>query len=69
MYRDMHLGVYNLTRRLGEVVRALNPSSPLKATIGAAALSTYTFAADRQPQLKPARDMGEDGHSWKPVLA
>jgi hypothetical protein len=30
MYRDMHLRVYYLTRRLGEVVGALDPSTLLR---------------------------------------
>jgi hypothetical protein len=40
MYRDMHLGVYNLTRRLGEVVGDAQPWSAAQASIGAAPLFT-----------------------------
>lgn len=53
MYRDMHPGVYNLTRRLGEVVGALNPGSLLKQPL-VQQLYQSTLATYRQPQLKPA---------------
>lgn len=54
MYKDMHIGVYNLTRRLGEVVGGAQPQLSPCAAIGSAPLSTNTFAADRQQRLKPA---------------
>lgn len=53
----MQLGVYNLTRRFGEVVGAFNPSAILNSH-WSQHLYQLTLVAYRQPQLKPAKDMG-----------